>query len=167
VNALEKLQKWNRKYYKFTIGTGGNYQPGDGLYIKLENSLRSVVVCDTDFSDWPDKQVSIEQLIEEALKQWHADTQLKRFEAYFIWLGSITNVEEIDIQMVSYASTLNYYKATLKARTEDEVWEKLEKCLEQNKGWVLEKAAIYERQLAEPIICNACRDGTCINTLHR
>jgi hypothetical protein len=81
MSALEQLDKWCRKHYRFKIESGGHMQPGDGVCVTLSGGGRSVCVDESEH-DWDEekedyKEISTEWLIAEALRQWHSGTSEK------------------------------------------------------------------------------------------
>ena len=81
-DPLAMLAAWNRKGYYFTLASGGNYQPGDGVSCNLAAAGRTVCVCDVEL-DTEDHWSTVADVVREALRQWHADTTPKRF--WLIW----------------------------------------------------------------------------------
>jgi hypothetical protein len=78
VEALTKLEAWVRKHRSYSVATGSNCQPGDGLTVTLQGAKnhygdesRRVVVGDYELWDHgSDKFPSIADVILEALKRW-------------------------------------------------------------------------------------------------
>lgn len=85
MTALQLLAQWNRKFYSFQLNTYGNVCCGDGPHIKLSAAGREVEVYDfqlKNYDDIPSENI-LEEIILEALRQWHADTTIKNFQILY------------------------------------------------------------------------------------
>lgn len=91
-DALAELEKWNRKHYRFTVGCGGNVQPGDGVFVELVAAGRKVLV---DEYDCPQRDedglpaATMADIIREALRRWHADANPKWFR--LLWYQPVAD----------------------------------------------------------------------------
>jgi hypothetical protein len=101
MTAMEKLSEWCRKGYRFTLGCGGLFMPGDGFYIKLEAARRVVEVddCDACFRDEDGEpgHGDLEEVIEEAIRRWHADGTAKRFDV-FVRTPAVKDADEWPVE---------------------------------------------------------------------
>jgi hypothetical protein len=89
-SALDRLEKWCRKHYRFTISCGGFVQPGDDVWIELKGGNREVFVAcyEPEFQrvdefdedgEYDHSSPTIEELINLALDRWESCTQPKVF----------------------------------------------------------------------------------------
>jgi hypothetical protein len=83
MNALEELEAWSRKHYRYTIINGGSMQPGDGVYVELEAGDRKVGVGECDLEG--KLYGTLEEVIREAIRIWHADRSPKNYSVLGFW----------------------------------------------------------------------------------
>jgi hypothetical protein len=84
MDALSQLEKWVRKHYTFEISCGPNVQPGEGFVVKLHSPARTVEVGETELetqdADGGWVSPSLSEVIEEAMRRWHADDRTKLYQ---------------------------------------------------------------------------------------
>lgn len=86
MDALERLQQWTRKYYRYKLECGPNIQPGDGAYIELRGGGRTVCVYEdelaTEDEDGVIRYPTLAKLIHHALDEWAADESPKFYRVF-------------------------------------------------------------------------------------
>lgn len=149
--ALDLLEKWSRKYYRFELKTGGYVQPGDGAWIVLSNGHRKVHVSDYELDKTNEVGDTVEctlaELIEEAIRQWHADTTLKHYRVS--WYGDLGCTPTADVTVERVGSQhdgrwYGYWMATLIARTEDEAVDKVRQLFSEHERPAVGKFHVTE-----------------------
>ncbi len=87
-SGIVALEKWLRKHYRFEIVNGGNFDTCTATVVKLRGGTRKVEVDYSELVRWsPDEShgddyfPTVDDLLKEAIRRWHADTTVKRFSA--------------------------------------------------------------------------------------
>lgn len=129
-SPTQQLEKWARKHYRYTIRNHGNVMPGDGTELILEAAGRKVSVFDEDYQTEDRPALSLDELILEGLRQWHADTKPKNFEILFeADAAPASDCDGIMFQEWVRGSTVMAY---LVARNEQEAVDALRQMLANN-----------------------------------
>jgi hypothetical protein len=123
-DALTLLEEWNRKHYHFKVQACGNTQPGSGPFVELTAAGRTVTVGDyelvkpdpDDETQTPDQWPTLEELIKEAIRRWHADTSPKHYRVLF-------HADYLTFDAVHHSG--DKYMAKIEATGEDEARKKL------------------------------------------
>lgn len=124
MGALEELQKWNRKHYRFRIECGGNVQPGDGVFVELKAGGRTVVVGEEEMEDLIEGHYPfIEELVLEALRRWHADTTPKRFRMHWWFRGP--HPDGVRVRPATTFTSLCFVETEVVAPTEADAIEQI------------------------------------------
>jgi hypothetical protein len=93
MTGLEALEQWVRKRYSFEFKSGTYLQIGDESSITLKGGGREVTVSEVDMAceapgddmAWP----TLEELMAEALRRWHADPSPKAFRVLLEFGGGL------------------------------------------------------------------------------
>lgn len=78
--GVDALERWIRKHYRFEILNGGNFDCCTGTCVKLEAAGRVVEVDYSELVRWDldethggDYFPTVDDLLKEAVRRWHAD----------------------------------------------------------------------------------------------
>ncbi len=127
LTPLQALDQWNRKYYSFSLEANGNMQVGDGPFIVLSGGGRKVTVSDYDLSEYENgRYPTLDDLVTEALRLWHADTTEKRYRVLYEINKEI--LLEIKDHWLWHG---NRYMCNIIATSEDEAKAKVIKALQE------------------------------------
>lgn len=145
MNALDSLSEWSRKYYKYRIETCGNVQPGDGISVHLEAGGRKVSVYEEDLAHKDDepRHVSIDEVILEAIRLWHADSSMKKYHCFWSHEDSYPPYESDTVNKVIW--TKGVYHAVIHAINEQEAKAKILSGYPKDFDRIV-KVTLYERQ---------------------
>lgn len=71
-DALAMLEAWRKKRRYFTIRNSGEYMPGDGVHVVLQELGRIVEVSESDLTSF---DPTIADVVIEAIRQWEVLTK--------------------------------------------------------------------------------------------
>ena len=91
MTALERLSRWDRKFYSYTMASDEINYGGPSIGITLKGGNRSVTVCDIlDSEGWDGKSdsvvqndLSLEEMINLAITRWHECLTPRMHVVYF------------------------------------------------------------------------------------
>lgn len=118
-SALDRLEKWCRKHYRFTISCGGFVQPGDEVWVQLKGGNREVHVdywepefemVNEDGEPEP-PNATIGELINLALDRWESCDTPKQFDC---------NCHDFPNDLVPTIETIPGYVRTIYSNQRDD-----------------------------------------------